>query len=140
MRRELKTSVHRACAAVLIPLIFAAGCGPKQGTGGRDYTVRAQVVQPPDPKTGLYIYHEAIDDWVGRDGEVTGMDTMAMPFPVAQGVPLGGIEANDKVEVTLHVDWNAERPLEITRVRELPADTQLEFRAARPPENPPKKP
>lgn len=133
MRRELKTSVHLACALVLL---LAAGCGPKQAAGERDYTVRAQVVQPPDAKTGLYIYHEAIDDWVGRDGQMTGMDTMAMPFPVAQGVALQGIEANDKVEVTLHVDWNAERPVEVTRVRELPADTKLEFRAAKPPKNP----
>lgn len=135
MRRELRQNLTLACAGLLMPLIFAAGCGPKQGAGGRDYTVRAQVVQPPDAN-GLYIYHEAIDDWVSRDGKVEGMDTMAMPFPVAKGVPLEGIQANDKVEVTLHVDYDAERPFEITEVRELPADTRLEFRAARPPKNP----
>ena len=136
MRRELKTSVHLACAGILMPLLFAAGCGPKQGAGGRDYTVRAQVVQPPDAATGLYIYHEAIDDWVSRDGKAEGMDPMAMPFPVAKGVPLDGIQANDKVEVTLHVDWASDTPVEITKVRELPPDTRLEFRAAKPPKNP----
>ncbi len=129
MRRALKQCLALAGGAVLL---LAAGCGEKP-TAGRDYTVRAQVVQPPDAATGLYIYHEAIDDWVSRDGKMDGMDPMAMPFPVAQGVPLAGIQANDKVEVTLHVDWEAEAPVEITRVRELPPDTKLTFRAAKPP-------
>ncbi len=128
--------MRRTILIALITVITALGCGPKTETGARDYTVRAQVVQPPDAATGLYIYHEAIDDWVGRSGKVEGMDTMAMPFPVAQGVPLQGIQANDKIEVKLHVSWEADRPVEITEVRKLPPDTKLEFRAARPPKNP----
>jgi len=130
MRRALKRSLVLGGACLLL----AAGCGQRRQSG-RDYTVRAQVVQPPDAN-GLYIYHEAIDDWVSRDGKVEGMDTMAMPFPVAKGVPLAGIQANDKVAVTMHVDWNAETPVEITRVRKLPPDTRLVFRAAKPPRNP----
>lgn len=129
MRRELKQCLALAGGAVLL---LAAGCGEKP-PAGRNYTVRAQVVQPPNPATGLYIYHEAIDDWVSRDGKMDGMDPMAMPFPLAQGVPLAGIQANDKVEVTLHVNWDAEAPVEITRVRELPPNTKLTFRAAKPP-------
>lgn len=132
MRGELKRSLALAAGAVLV---LAAGCG-KKTPGGRDYTVRAQVVQPPDPATGLYIYHEAIDDWMSRDGKVEGMDPMAMPFPVAQGMSLAEIQTNDKVEVTMHVDWDADTPIEITRVRELPPDTKLVFRAAKPPRNP----
>lgn len=131
MRRALK----RGQAPAFVLLLLAAGCGAK----GRDYTVRALVVQAPDATNpgansagGLYLYHEAIDDWVGRDGKRDGMDTMAMPFPVAGGVPLAGVTANDKVEVTLHVDWTADRAIEITRLRKLPADTRLVFRSARP--------
>ena len=60
------------------------------------------------------------------------MDSMAMPFPVAKGVPLEGLAANDKVEITLHVDWEADSPVEITRLRKLPPDTKLVFREARP--------
>ena len=126
MRRALKKSLAFAV------LLLAVGCG-QEATQGRDYTVRAQVVQPPDPAIGLYLYHEAIDDWMSRSGEVEGMDPMAMPFPVAKDVPLGNVQANDKVEVTLHVDWDADTPVEITRVRELPPDTQLVFRQAKPP-------
>ncbi len=135
MRRELKVNLAPACS---ILLLLALGCG-KEAQGGRDYTVRAQVVTTPDPARpaeGLYLYHEAIDDWMGRSGEVEGMDTMSMPFPVAQGVPFAEIQANDKVEVTLHVDWGADTPVEITGIRELPPDIELVFRAAKPPQNP----
>ena len=129
--------MRKTILIALMTALTALGCGPKTETGaGRDYTVRAQVLQPPDAPAGLYLYHEAIDDWVGRDGKVTGMDTMAMPFPVAPGVPLEGIQANDKIEVKLHVNWESDKPVEITEVRKLPPDTKLDFRAARPPKNP----
>ena len=129
MRRELDGSLALAI------LLLGVACA-REAPQGRDYTVRAQVVQPPDPVTGLYLYHEAIDDWRGRGGEVEGMDPMSMPFPVAADVPLEGIEANDKVEVNLHVDWSAETPVEISGVRELPPETQLVFREAKPPRKP----
>lgn len=135
MRRELKVDLARTCGTVLL---LAVGCA-QEAKAGRDYTVRAQVVQTPDPAKpadGLYLYHEAVDDWMGRNGEVEGMDPMSMPFPAAKEVPLAGIQANDKVEVTLHVDWNADTPVQITRIRKLPPDTELVFRAAKPPRNP----
>jgi hypothetical protein len=135
MRRELKQSLALAGGTVLL---LAAGCG-HESRQRRAYSVRAQVVQTPDPANhaaGLYLYHEAIDEWMSRDGKVDGMDPMAMPFPVAKEVSLLGLQANDKVEVTLNVDWTADTPVEITRVRELPPDTELVFRAAKPPRNP----
>lgn len=125
---------RRAFAAVAV-LLLAAGCAVKGGSG-RDYTVRGQVRQLPDPATpgsGLYIGHEAIDEWAGRSGEVEGMDPMVMPFEVADGVSLEGIEVADVIEFTLHVDWEADVPVEITRIRELPRDTKLDYREARPP-------
>lgn len=124
-----------AFAAVLLA---AAGCAGKAAPG-RDYTVRGQVRQIPDPATpgsGLYIGHEAIDDWVGRNGEVEGMDPMTMPFEVADGVSIEGIQPGDVIEFTLHVDWEADTPVEITRLRELPPDTNLVFREAKPPGKP----
>jgi hypothetical protein len=129
MRKELNGSL------ALAVLLLGAAC-VREAPPGRDYIVRAQVVKPPDPVAGLYLYHEAIDDWRGRAGEVEGMDPMSMPFPVAEDVALAGIEANDKVEVKLHVDWSAETPVEITGIRELPQETQLVFREAKPPRKP----
>jgi hypothetical protein len=127
-----------ALALAGLALLATAGCGePKTAAAGRDYTVRGQVRQLPDPAnpaSGLWLIHEAVDDWAGRDGKVEGMDSMSMPFEVADGVPLTGIDVNDAIEFTLHVDWEAETPVEITRVKELPPGTKLEFREARPPE------
>jgi hypothetical protein len=127
--------MRKTILILLITAIMALGCGPKTGTGERNYTVRAQVVQPPEAGTDLYLYHEAIDDWMGRDGKIEGMDTMAMPFPVAEGVSLEGIRANDKVEVKVRVNWDSDRPVEVTEIRKLPPNTTIEFRAAKPPKN-----
>jgi hypothetical protein len=110
-----------------------AGCAGKDS--GRTYTTRGQVVQLPDPAnpgTGLTLNHEAVDQFVDRQGELVGMDPMSMPFPVAKGVSLDGIQVSDVVEFDLHVDWSKEPAAEITRIRELPAGTKLDFRAAKP--------
>ena len=114
-----------------------AGCSGNEESGtGRNYTVRGQVRQLPDPNnpgTGLYLNHEAIDDFVTRDGEMTGMDPMTMSFPVDETVSLEGIQVGDVIEFKLHVDWETETGAEIVEIRELPPGTKLVFRAAQPP-------
>jgi hypothetical protein len=120
---------------LLLAVAVLGGCR-KSPDSGRIYTVRAQVVQLPDPAnpgTGLTLSHEAIDDWTSRSGEVMGMDPMSMPFPVGEGVSLAGIQAGDVVEVKLRVDWGGDPEVAITEVRKLPAGTKLVFRAANPP-------
>lgn len=116
--------------------LFSQGCsGRDRETRGQTYTVRGQVKQLPDPRnpgTGLYLAHEAIDTWVGRGGEVEGMDAMTMPFPVGEDVPLEGLQPGDFVEIDLHVDWEADLPVEITSLRELPPGTRLVFDSANP--------
>jgi Cu/Ag efflux protein CusF len=129
----MKTS---AVVLVLCSLL-AAGCSGRTETKskGHTYTVRARVSQLPSPQSGgLVLTHEAIDDWVGYSGKVEGMDTMTMPFPVAKGVSLEGIEPGDVVEVQLHADWTADpgEAVQITGVRELPRDARLDFRDAKP--------
>jgi hypothetical protein len=112
-----------------------AGCTGKGSDSGRTYTTRGQVIQLPDPAnpgTGLTLNHEAVDQFVDRQGELVGMDPMSMPFPVAKGVSLDGLQVSDVVEFDLHVDWSKEPAAEITRIRELPAGTKLDFRAAKP--------
>jgi Cu/Ag efflux protein CusF len=122
---------------VLLLIVGIAGiAGSCKGQdSGRTYTTRGQVVQLPDPAnpgTGLTLNHEAVDQFVDRQGELVGMDPMSMPFPVAKDVPLEGIQVGDVVEFKLHVDWDAEPAAEIVEVRELPAGTKLDFRAAKP--------
>lgn len=121
----------------LLAVLSLAGCSGSSGgeESGRTYTVRGQVTQLPDPGnpgTGLYLNHEAIDDFVSRDGEVVGMDPMTMSFPVDQEVSLEGIGVGDVVEVKLHVDWAEAGIAEIVEIRELPPGTKLVYRAAQP--------
>ena len=84
----------------------------------------------------LFIRHEAIPDFVGADGEVhvnadgaLGMKAMEMPFPeMAPGVSFDGIDAGDPVAFDFAVAWDGRSPRYwITRVEELPADTELEI-------------
>jgi hypothetical protein len=125
---------------ILLAVLSLAGCSGKEESG-RTYTVRGQVTQLPDPSnpgTGLYLNHEAIDDFVSRDGEMVGMDPMTMSFLVDEEVPLEGIGVGDVVEIKLHVDWGAETTpgiAEIVEIRELPPGTKLVYRAAKPPKN-----
>lgn len=121
-------------APFLLVILSLAGCSG--GESGRTYTVRGQVTQLPDPNnpgTGLYVNHEAIDDFVDREGEMVGMNPMNMSFQVDEDVSLEGIGTGDVVEFKLRVDWGADTEAEIVEIRELPAGTKLEFRAAKPP-------
>ena len=132
MRLALKWGLALVCLAFLV----TAGCVRRER--GHNYVVRGQVVELPSPANGnlLLLHHEAVDDFVTRDGKMEGMDSMTMPFLVAGTVPLREIRAGDKVEVILHVDWQADRAVEITGLRKLSPDLRLEFRAAHPPGKP----
>jgi hypothetical protein len=127
----------------LLALLLAGCSGPKTPQGGgknaRTYTVRGQVEKLPGTAAGdreLTVRHEAVDDFTSRDGQVTGMDSMAMGFPLAREASVEGIAPGDVIELKLRVDWEAENPAEmteITEVRKLPPGTKLDFREARPP-------
>jgi len=131
MRGALKWSLILAVLAVLL----AGGCRPPRG---RNYVVRAQVVEMPGAANGqtFTLHHEAVDDFVTHDGKVEGMDSMTMPFLVARTVPLAEIHPGDKIEVILHVDWQSDRAVEITGLRKLAPTQNLDFRLARPPRKP----
>ena len=131
MREALKSSLILVCLAALL----TAGCRPQRG---QNYTVRAEVVELPSNANGhlFVLHHEAIDGFVSRDGKADGMDAMTMPFLVAKNVPLTEIRPGDKVEVLVHVDWQADRSVEIIGLRKHSPDLHLEFRAARPPGKP----
>ena len=98
------------------------------------YTVRGKVVELPaegDARGSFRVHHEAIDDFRNPQGEVVGMSSMAMPFPPAEGLDLGGLKVGDKVELDFTVDWSpARRGWFATAVRVLPSETELEFEAA----------
>jgi hypothetical protein len=96
--------------------------------------VRAQVVTLPADNGGeIRLAHEAIHDFVSAAGEVVGMDSMTMSFPLAAGVDASGLAVGDAVEIELRVDWSADAPAVVARLAPLPEGTELLFGVATPP-------
>lgn len=119
--------------AVLTALVTLGACAPS-GEGPAEaisrYDVRGRVARAIDHTTSepsIWIEHEAIPDFVGITGEVEGMDSMVMPFVVADDLDLSGLELGSKVRFELTVDWSAKVPGRITRIETLPAETTLSF-------------
>lgn len=99
------------------------------------YTVRGEVMglpQGPGELRQLRVRHESVPDFVDSEGEVVGMASMTMPFPVAEDVDVDDLEAGDKVEMTFEVRWEDGRPLRVVGVEELPRDTALDFESQEP--------
>jgi hypothetical protein len=132
----MRSTLKWGLALGLLAILLAAGCVRKER--GHNYVVRGQVVDLPSPGNGnlLQLHHEPVDNFVTREGKAEGMDSMTMPFLVAKTVSLRDIHAGDKIEVILHVDWRADRAVEITGLRKLAPGQTLDFRAARPPGKP----
>lgn len=106
--------------ALSLGLVIDCG-GERAQSAGDTYTVRGKVVRVLEPPVGpeVLIAHEAIPDFVGRSGEVTGMAPMTMPFPAGDGIDLSKLEPGTPVEFTFRVDWEAQRPLELVEIRPL---------------------
>jgi Cu/Ag efflux protein CusF len=127
--------IHPQFVALCATLVALAACGGDGAavTNGdepsaRTYQVRGVLQSLPDGATGagqLRIHHEAIPDLVGAGGEVEGMASMSMPFPVAEELDLTGLAVGDPVRFDLRVDWEAARPVAITTIGKLPAGTEL---------------
>jgi len=110
---------------------------------GHTYTVRGIIVELPDgrPQSAFRLRHEAIDDFVDGSGRTVGMGAMIMEFALDPTVSVAGLAKGDVVTLTFTVWWKGQAPARypdyrVTKVERLPADTPLEFRAARPPTTP----
>ncbi len=118
-------------AALLLPLLALAACGPSEPPPPPDvYQTRGLVRQLPDagkPGSALLIHHEAIAEFKDADGEVVGMESMAMPFPVADATQLDGLVAGDRIGFTFEVHWQGGNPLLVTALEKLPPETRLAF-------------
>lgn len=145
---RLLSTAALAVAVVLLPACTEQPSAPEKApTANADgptqlvqhtYTVRGQVVTIPSaerPIDDLEIRHEAIPDYKNRDGKVNvnsrgipGMMSMAMGFPVAEGVSLEGIEPGDKVEFVFVTTWGeSSLSYELTEIHKLPPETELNF-------------
>lgn len=115
--------------------LFAAGCRPaekadEKSAAARDYQVNGLVGSIAADGREIQIHHEAIVEFFGIDGKQEPMESMSMPFPVADPALVKGIATGDRINFTFRVDWEGKRPLVVTRIEKLPEETRLEFEKA----------
>lgn len=139
--RHRRTSRHVLTAACLSLALAATACGGSEPASEPDaseppdqtYTLRGEVVGLPqgseEPRQ-LRVRHESLPEFVGFEGEVVGMASMTMPFPLADSIELEGVEEGDKVEMTFEVRWEGSPPLRVVELEELPPETELQFDGA----------
>ena len=124
-----------ALGALLSLALASAAChrekpadmqAPGRSPADASYRTRGVVYQLPESPGGeLVVFHEAVAEFVDRKGERSGMDSMAMPFAVAEEVSLDGIEKGDKVAIAFELRWQGAPTLLVTELRELPPETEL---------------
>ena len=113
---------------------FAGACGgtPDSGQPPASYLVRGIVRQLPAPEGAareLLVHHEAIPEFEDADGEVVGMNSMTMSFPMVDQGLAAELEVGDRIEMKFEVRWNGGNPLAVTAIERLPAETRLNFEA-----------
>ena len=120
----------------LAPLVACSSDAPSDAEATAEaYSTRGVVRALPDPsKPGseLQIRHEEVADFRSIDGEVVGMKSMTMPFPIDPAM-LDGVAVGDRVSFDFEVRWQGSPPMKVTRLEVLPPETRLEFETAEEP-------
>lgn len=114
----------------LLLLIAVTACERQPEAPPETYRVRALVRHLPksdDPRPEILVRHEAIPSFKNEDGDVVGMDTMSMPFPLADTSLITGVEVGDRVEMAFEVSWHGGNPLKVTTIERLPEGSLLAF-------------
>lgn len=107
--------VFRTGSVAMLALLFGFGCPSRPGEppaapGDASYRVEGTIVALPSrERPHLLVHHEAIPQFRNESGEIVGMDSMTMPFPVAPGVTLEGFEPGTPVLLTFEVRWRASK-------------------------------
>jgi hypothetical protein len=130
--------IGAVAAGAVAPLGALSGCAKRQPAVAstiekHTYTVRAQIVTLPEPgsPTGeLQVRHEAMPHFRAGGGEL-GMNTMIMPFPLAEGLSLSGLSVGQKIDLTFEVDFDTAKDAlagyRATKIEPLPDSTELDW-------------
>ena len=135
-KSSLASPIERTAAALLLALGFVA-CDETPAPpppADATYQVRGRIEYLGEQRVA--VHHEAIDEFVGADGEQVGMRSMTMDFVLADGVDVTGLEDGDPVALTFEVRWSGGDRLTATALEELPADTELEIADVLPADHP----
>ena len=116
-------------------LVGCAGESPTEvSSESVQYTVRGVVRDASQLSASprkVRIEHEAIDDFVGIDGNVDGMMSMSMTMTVVDDASVPeGLSDGEKVLFTLDVDWQRTPTGLVVAVERLAAATELALETA----------
>lgn len=115
----------------LSALLFACGGEEPPSEPAAVYTSRAMVRElPKTPQAGaeISLFHEDMPEFRSATGEVVGMESMSMPFPVADAALLDGLAVGDRVRFEFEVRWEGKgHPLLVTDLEKLAEDVRLDF-------------
>jgi Cu/Ag efflux protein CusF len=95
------------------------------------YKVRGVVVEVL--RDAVLIHHQAIDDYVGPDGQVVGMDPMVMRFQLSPGLRADNCHVGDVLDFSFE-DRPQGQGFVIVEAHKASRGTALDFQTARPPE------
>jgi hypothetical protein len=92
------------------------------------------VPETGDTKLHPKIHHMQIPNFKRQDGTVpttpdgiSGMRSMTMEFPLADGVSIEGFEAGDKIRFSFRVNWGGQIVWEMTGIEKIDAGTEIDF-------------
>jgi len=91
---------------------------PGEGDVGRGVEIRHMQIPEFKREDGTVA--------VSRDG-VAGMKSMAMEFPLADGVSVDGYGVGDKIRFSFRVFWGERLGFEITRIEKLDDGVEIDF-------------
>lgn len=125
----MRTLLSASAASLAFALVLAA-CHeePELPPPDQTYTVRGVVEQLPAQGHGdMMVHHESIEKFVDKDGNVSEMKSMVMPFTPAKDLSLEGISPGDAVKMTFEVRWEGDPLLRVVKIEKLPAGTELKL-------------
>lgn len=135
----MRLILHTVSLCLTLPLLVAcssdAPSSAEANTPPDVYSTRGVVralPHPEKPGSELQIRHEELADFKSIDGEVVGMKSMTMPFPIDPSM-LQGVEVGDRVSFDFEVRWTGSPPMRVTRLEVLPPETRLAFEATEEP-------
>lgn len=100
--------------------------------------ILGEITQVPvegDPSTSLRIRHQQIPNFKTKDGTInvnskgiSGMASMTMEFPLAEGVNIDQLVIGDKVSFNFQVNWGgAAVAWEVTKIEKIDPATEIDF-------------
>lgn len=132
-RGALPSALLGGLLLVLAVALGLTACSPRDPElAPPDHTYQTQgvvygVTEVEGQWPELVIHHQSIPEFVSREGEVSGMDSMTMPFTVSPELSLAEVDEGDAIDFRFEVRWEGHPTLLVTSLERLPQGTVIDF-------------